>query len=121
MARKSDARVGFISRVLSVLTEMRNGTCKRIQGSIDVIQEPQLDASVAGWADVIGTPYREVESVLVSAGSNRLRQIDHAIDLLHRGRYGTCEECGKEIPLERLEAVPYATLCIKCAHKQPVY
>lgn len=121
MARKSDTRVGFISRVLSILTEMRNGTCERIQGSIDVIQEPQLDASISGWADVIGTPYREVDAVLVTAGSHQLRQIDHAIDLLHRGRYGVCEECGKEIPLERLEAVPYATLCIKCAHKQPVY
>ncbi len=120
MARKSSARVNFISKVLSILIELRDGTCQRIQGSIDVIQEPQLDASLAGWADVVGTPYREVDAVLVTAGSHRLRQIDRAINLLHKGQYGVCEGCGKEISLERLEAVPYATLCIKCAHEQPV-
>jgi DnaK suppressor protein len=119
MARKSNARINFISRALSILTQLRDGTCQRIQGSIDVIQEPQLDASLAGWADLVGTPYREVDAVLVTAGSHRLRQIDHAINLLHKGNYGVCEGCGKEISLERLEAVPYATLCIKCANNQP--
>jgi DnaK suppressor protein len=121
MTRKSDTRSKFISGALAILTEMRSGTCERIQGSIDVIQEPQLDASVAGWADVIGTPYREVDAVLVTAGSHRLRQIDRAIDLLYEGRYGICEACSKEIPLERLQAIPYATLCIKCADEQPVF
>ena len=119
MARKSDVRVIFISKVLSILTEMRNGTCERLQSSINVIQEPQLDASLAGWADVVGTPYREVDAVLVTAGSHQLRQIDRAIELLHKGQYGVCEECGKEIPLERLKAVPYATRCIKCADGHP--
>jgi DnaK suppressor protein len=34
------------------------------------------------------------------------------------GTYGTCAVCGAEIPEERLDAVPYATLCIEDRRKQ---
>jgi DnaK suppressor protein len=30
------------------------------------------------------------------------------------GTYGTCANCGKKIPVARLEALPHATLCIEC-------
>jgi RNA polymerase-binding transcription factor DksA len=31
--------------------------------------------------------------------------------------YGTCERCGNPIPAERLEALPWAILCVDCARK----
>jgi DnaK suppressor protein len=33
---------------------------------------------------------------------------------LDDGTFGTCERCGKEIPVERLEALPTARLCVDC-------
>jgi DnaK suppressor protein len=42
-----------------------------------------------------------------------LAQVDHALERVAAGTYGFCERCGKPIPLERLEARPYATLCIE--------
>lgn len=45
-------------------------------------------------------------------------QIDRALAKLERGTYGICEECGKRIAPERLEAIPYATLCIECKAKR---
>ncbi|MGB3410000.1 MAG: TraR/DksA family transcriptional regulator [Microthrixaceae bacterium] len=44
----------------------------------------------------------------------QLAAVDRALDRLRLGVYGTCEECGDEIPEERLEAVPIAVLCINC-------
>ena len=44
--------------------------------------------------------------------------VNEARDALHRvdeGTYGVCENCGKEIPKERLEALPYARYCARCA------
>ncbi len=41
------------------------------------------------------------------------RQIRFAIERLDLGKYGICERCGKEIPVKRLEAIPYVTLCIE--------
>lgn len=34
-----------------------------------------------------------------------------------KGSYGKCKKCGKEIELERLEAMPTATLCLGCSKK----
>lgn len=42
-----------------------------------------------------------------------LSQIDAALARLDAGTYGICESCGKPIPPSRLEALPYATLCIE--------
>jgi DnaK suppressor protein len=44
----------------------------------------------------------------------RLRFIQEAIKALDRGQYGECVRCGKDINEKRLEAVPWATLCIRC-------
>ncbi|MFH1314441.1 MAG: TraR/DksA C4-type zinc finger protein [Candidatus Eisenbacteria bacterium] len=43
-----------------------------------------------------------------------LEDIDEALASIDDGSYGKCEECGEDISVARLEAVPYAKLCIKC-------
>jgi DnaK suppressor protein len=43
-----------------------------------------------------------------------LEDIDEALEKLGKGTYGKCESCGQDIPRDRLEAVPYAKLCLKC-------
>jgi RNA polymerase-binding protein DksA len=44
----------------------------------------------------------------------RMKLIDSAIGRIEQGKYGLCMKCGKKIPRERLEAIPYALLCIEC-------
>ena len=41
-------------------------------------------------------------------------EIDRALEKLSDGTYGTCDVCGTEIADERLEALPWATLCVTC-------
>ena len=48
-------------------------------------------------------------------GNLELRTIDRALTLIEGGDYGTCEDCGEPIPLERLEVLPTATACVFCA------
>ena len=45
----------------------------------------------------------------------QLQQIDIAIKKMENGDYGFCHKCQKEISESRLKAMPYSTLCIKCA------
>ncbi|MGD0899644.1 MAG: TraR/DksA C4-type zinc finger protein [Thermoguttaceae bacterium] len=47
-----------------------------------------------------------------------LEKIEASLERIDEGTYGTCEECGVKIPKSRLNAIPYATLCIKCASRQ---
>ncbi len=48
--------------------------------------------------------------------SQELRQIDHALRRIESDHYLNCEQCGEPIAEGRLKALPYATLCIRCAN-----
>jgi DnaK suppressor protein len=47
-----------------------------------------------------------------------LEQVEDALVRVENGTYGKCQNCGKEVSAERLEALPYTSLCIKCAASQ---
>ena len=57
----------------------------------------------------------EKELTLDENTKHLLNQIDHALVLIKKKKYGNCENCGEPIPLARLEALPYATLRKECA------
>ena len=50
-----------------------------------------------------------------SRGQVEIAAIDHALELMDGGDYGTCEDCGEPIPFARLEVLPTAATCILCA------
>jgi DnaK suppressor protein len=56
----------------------------------------------------------ELDDSLGENADQILREIDTALARIEDGTYGTCTRCGKEIPVERLDAVPYAVLCVDC-------
>ncbi len=51
---------------------------------------------------------------LVKIRQEELAKIDQAERKLEAGTYGLCEECGAEIPHERLLALPFAVRCVRC-------
>jgi DnaK suppressor protein len=42
----------------------------------------------------------------------KLRDVERALEKVHEGTYGTCDACGRPIAPERLEAIPWAVLCV---------
>ena len=58
---------------------------------------------------------QELTLNLLGGEKNALDQIEAAIERIEDGSYGRCEECGKKIPKTRLEAIPYAAQCVRCA------
>lgn len=44
--------------------------------------------------------------------SNEMEKIDEALQAMEDGTYGKCKVCGKDIPYERLEAIPYTLYCV---------
>jgi len=57
----------------------------------------------------------EKELTLDENTRHLLNQIEHALVLIKKKKYGNCENCGEPIPVSRLEALPYATLRKECA------
>lgn len=63
---------------------------------------------------------REKKFMLASQEGELLYQIDEALRRMYRNEdeYGICQECGDRIARERLDAIPYADLCIDCKEKE---
>ena len=61
---------------------------------------------------------REVDESLEVNAEELVREIDAALERIDAGTYGVCGSCGKQIPEERLDAVPYAVLCVPCKREE---
>ena len=69
-------------------------------------------------ADTASETYeRELDEGIEEDAKEQLRDVEAALVRIESGDYGTCSVCGKPIPPERLEAVPWTTLCIEDARK----
>ncbi len=75
----------------------------------DAVELPADDMDVARSLEDI-----ETDAGLIERYEYQLKAIDAALSRLERGRYGICEKCKEEIPIERLKAVPFAAYCIDC-------
>lgn len=60
---------------------------------------------------------REKDMAIHVHEHSELEKVNNAIVAMKNGTYGVCDDCGEEIPYERLEAVPYTTHCIEHADK----
>jgi DnaK suppressor protein len=58
---------------------------------------------------------QELTLTLLGSGEDILDQVEAAIYRIEDGDYGWCEGCGEEIPKSRLDAIPYAAECVRCA------
>jgi DnaK suppressor protein len=58
---------------------------------------------------------REFTLSLMENEEDTLGRIEASLERIEDGTYGDCGQCGAKIPKARLNAIPYATLCVKCA------
>ena len=57
---------------------------------------------------------RDLDYGLLTMYTQTLKNIEHALERLDDGTYGTCEECGTEIVEKRLQVMPFARYCVDC-------
>jgi len=101
------------------LLEAGRGTVNR---GILAAQNDALEAEESGREGEGGDVYQQGVLADTALGVGTLRteqshEIDEALLRIGRGEYGRCEVCGREIELERLEAIPTARLCAEHAHQ----
>ena len=95
---------GLSSRV----TEMADKALHSDSGELSKVPLHLADAGTDNFE-------QEFSLSLAETGSQSLPLIESAIKRIAEGTYGICEECGVNIPRARLNAVPFAHLCVKCA------
>ena len=107
------SRKQSLQKMREVLVERRVALRKAIEGDFSMLRK--LDRSGGDVADcALETSYSELSSKLAEAETREVKSIDNALRLMDEGLYGKCEGCKSNIPMARLQAVPYATLCIDC-------
>ena len=97
-------------RLSSILASLQEETA-RVTGEGETFSESSADQHPADQ----GTETFELEKDM-SIKNNieaELADVERAFKRVDEGTYGTCEACGRKIPVERLKAVPAARFCIK--------
>ena len=86
----------------------------------DTLNDHHRTTSIPTDMEELGSDNAEQELTesLLGSGKDTLDQIEAAIARVEDGSYGRCEECGEQIPTPRLEAIPYAAECVRCATQQ---
>lgn len=95
------------------------------------VEDLDSEADITRWRDAgfdddpadTGSANMERERAQsLSAHARRiLDAIDSALRRVDDGTYGTCERCGQQIEFDRLDALPYATLCMACKKQEEQY
>ena len=103
----------------TALEEQRENLRKEIadQGGDPDSDDASIDVE-RGFADSAHSTAERARLIAVmKALRANLRWVNRALKKMELGTYGTCERCGNAIPIERLDALPWAILCVDCARK----
>ena len=97
------------------LLKLKDEYESRIDKIEDHIQNPQDDLN-EHWEDqAISYRQNDMRKNLMSEARQSLIYVENALGRIDNGTYGECEVCGEPIEEQRLEALPYATLCMEHA------
>ena len=107
-------RKDAILNMHQVLIKRRDALRKALAGDLSLLKELRAQASGDVVDAALDSVQDEISSQLAEVESRELARIENALERMREGQYGVCEGCAISIPLARLNALPYATLCIKC-------
>lgn len=108
-----------IERFRKRLLEMRNQLTHSLKGSTAEVKTPDEATGYSQHQADQGTDDfdRTISLEVTSKEYGMLRQIDRALQKIDENTYGVCDVTGEDIPIARLEAIPYATMTVKAQEK----
>jgi RNA polymerase-binding protein DksA len=105
----------FIDRMNKSLTDLKMEIISNLVVSNADFKEIVEGMDPKDLADIASDDIdRKMIEAIGSQDLKRLKLIDSALTRIQQGKYGLCIKCGKRIPQDRLEAIPYALMCIEC-------
>ena len=104
--RLKDRREYLLREVKLRLKEFKNSGTNRFSDTADIASNQIED---------------EIVMSIAQGEAKEIEQIDTALIKVKKGKYGICENCGKIINKQRLMAIPFVSLCIKCKEDEERY
>jgi DnaK suppressor protein len=115
-ARFRDLLLEKRQAVASALENLHKENSSSLEDETGELVSGSADQHMADTATE--TVEREIGNTLEEHDERLLGAIDDALARIENRTYGKCVNCGAQIPEERLEAMPWATLCIDCKRKE---
>jgi DnaK suppressor protein len=101
---------------VAAATRLETSLRQQLDAMVEASRDDNADDEHDPEGSTIAFERQQLASVLERTRRSR-SDAQHALDQLAAGTYGTCEDCGRPIAPERLEARPDARLCIECARR----
>lgn len=97
-----------------VLLRRREALRHALEGDDSLLKEmsSQAGGDVVDFAS--DSQFGELNSQLAEVESRELQEVEAALKKMTGGTYGKCEGCSRNIPLARLQVLPYASYCVNC-------
>jgi DnaK suppressor protein len=109
------------------IKQFREALLEERQQLLSQVEDLDAEADVKRWRDAgfdddpadsgSASFERETAQSLSRHARHLLTEIDDAVRRIDAGTFGDCESCGTAIDLERLDAIPYARLCLDCKRR----
>jgi DnaK suppressor protein len=120
--KEREARERRREMLQQMLMRKRQEILREIEGnlgqSLTEDQQRRLESARDVGDQALMDLERELGISLMEMRNRKRQSIDEALTRLNEGTYGICAECGIEISEKRLEAVPFAKLCVQCQSQQ---
>ena len=92
---------------------------RELQSAKAHASEAEVAMEMSGYDDhpadmASDTFQREKDEAMLESLEDSLAQVRSALGKIKRGTYGKCDSCGRQIGVQRLRALPHATLCVDC-------
>jgi DnaK suppressor protein len=104
----------FLNRFRKTLKEQRDALHLRVVSAMGQSrvqnQSEVMDEADRGSARTD----REMSAIQTTQAASLLEALNEALDRIDAGTFGKCLNCGQEINVKRLEAVPWAQYCMTC-------
>ena len=109
----------FIEKMEKSLSNLKAGIIENLISSNKDFKEIVEGMDSKDLADIASDDIdRKMIEAIGSQELKRLKLIDSALTRIKQGKYGLCIKCGKRIPQDRLQAIPYALMCIECKSEE---
>jgi len=113
--KEMDMEETFLRKMRTNLLALKKEILRNLASESEDFRTIIEDMDPKDLADVAADDIdRKTLEALGSVELRRLQLIESALSRVENRKYGLCAKCGKKIPRERLEAIPYALMCINC-------
>jgi DnaK suppressor protein len=100
----------YESVLKNIRVEVENGLRRR--------EDMHIEREADLFDELQNATHRDLVVAELNRRNDQLREIEAASARIAEGTYGQCDDCEADIPLKRLNAIPWATYCVKCQDRR---